>query len=366
VSYVGEPFSHDIFVSYSHSDVDGADRSKLKQWSLGFVRELESELKEFPFGSEVRLFVDEDDRPSQGVDPMSPLTAQLRREIGRSAILVVLMSDRYLASPWCRDEREWWFDAQRQLRIPTEGRVAVVRVWPTEQAWPSALADERGEELVGFCFFDRARAKERPQPYGWPIPGPDTGGPFRDQLLDLVGALKQRLEAVHRTAAERRRAYEEALRLQQGTGHVIYLHGRAEHVKAWERTSQTLLDSGFAVVPTEPEAAVADFARLQKIRAQRVALMSECDALLLVGVGDATDIDADLVVIGRNDRHSARAISNRLLPCAIVDSTGSVATNRRRLAAQRLSVDWIDASSDVWNPSIQDWLGRTARAEAAI
>ena len=45
MSYVKDPFKHDIFVSYSHGNVDGTDDSALKAWSQGFVKVLEAELK---------------------------------------------------------------------------------------------------------------------------------------------------------------------------------------------------------------------------------------------------------------------------------------------------------------------------------
>ena len=55
MSFVGDPFRHDIFVSYSHGDVTGSGDSKLKRWSGAFARELESELRaEFPKAAAIR------------------------------------------------------------------------------------------------------------------------------------------------------------------------------------------------------------------------------------------------------------------------------------------------------------------------
>jgi hypothetical protein len=42
--FLGEPFQHDLFVSYSHGDFDGSGQSNLKTWSQAFGRELEMEL----------------------------------------------------------------------------------------------------------------------------------------------------------------------------------------------------------------------------------------------------------------------------------------------------------------------------------
>jgi hypothetical protein len=51
VSYVGEPFTHDIFVSYSYGEPDASGTSRLQRWSQAFVRELENEFKILPQAS---------------------------------------------------------------------------------------------------------------------------------------------------------------------------------------------------------------------------------------------------------------------------------------------------------------------------
>ena len=108
MSYVGEPFRHDLFVSYSHGD-DGSGGAYLKPWSAAFTHELERELRaDRRFRTSLSVFRDQDHRPEQSLDPMAPLTAQLQEQIAGAALLVVLMSPDYLASKWCADERDWW------------------------------------------------------------------------------------------------------------------------------------------------------------------------------------------------------------------------------------------------------------------
>jgi hypothetical protein len=97
-----------------------------------------------------------------------------------------------------------------------------------------------------------------------------------------------------------------------------------------------------------------------EVRRQRVRTMAECDALLLVGNTDGRAVDHDMLVVGRTDRNSARAISRRLLPCAVLD-TGDVATSRRLTTAHALGVSWINAAHGEWIPRVQDWLRTTAR-----
>ena len=80
--------------------------------------------------------------------------------------------------------------------------------------------------------------------------------------------------------------------------------------------------------------------------------------VILLGTDDTRALDADLVVVGRNDRHEARAYSDRLLPCAVVDKAGLSKMKPRILDnARGLGIHWINADARVWTPEIQPWLG---------
>lgn len=368
MSYVGEPFAHDFFVSYSHGDADGAGTSPLKQWSQGFIEQLRSELRQHPlFGAELALFFDNNPRVEQGLDPMAGLTAQLRDEIGRAAILIVLMSEHYLKSKWCADERDWWLKRQVEASLTPDQRVAIARIWPTMQAWPAAFADERGNPLVGVSFHDVAKPAQ-PWPYAWPKPTADSGDPFRRELLTLVAWLWQAIEQMKTRMKEQQLAREDAAKLSQDAGQVLYLHGRVEHTPAWVKVNEALSAKGFTVMPGEPEAVESDPRRAQESRRRRVETLSGCDALLLLGTQDARAIDADLVVVGRQDRQSARALSNRFLPCGLLDTVGTpadgapIATENRRRAARGLQVDWLDSTKDVWPAEVQQWLNAKGTA----
>lgn len=361
-AHVGSPFSSDIFISYSHGD-DGAGLGYLQPWSAAFARELERELRaDRKFRQTLRVFLDQDLRPGQGVDPMAPLTEQLRTQIEHSALLVILMSPDYLASTWCAEEREWWFDRQQALGLPTEERVAVVKIWPTDDPWPQALTDTRGEPLVGFSFH--AHADGPPRPLGWEeLPGP-FGKEFRKALLGIVGRLYPKLEATKARLAELERAKADVARLAQQGGQSLYLHGRADRADTWERLALALTESGFAVVPGEPDPVEQDVKRLQSIRERRVEALSGCDALLLVATDDTRALDADLVVVGKHDRQSARARSNHLLPCGLLNTVGGVLTTPVRTATARIvQADWIDGTQPSWTPSVQQWLGEKSQAE---
>jgi hypothetical protein len=369
--FLDKPFQHDLFVSYSHGDVDRSGESKLKTWSQAFARELEGELRQAPKFGEVTVFLDQHRHPSQSVDPTVQLTKKVKDEVGAAALLIVLMSPHYLLSKWCGDERDWWLACQPNHRLATDGRIVVARIWPTDppwsdDPWPPTLADERGHPLVGFTFYDLKNAVSRPWPYNWPDPT-DAKGPFRDVLLDMVGRIWDRLRNVKKQLEEQARRKAEAERLSAASGQIIYLHARTNDAEAWGRARQVLTERRFIVQPSEPDLLELDPERARKIKEQRVQTLTRCDGLLLLGANDGDALEADLVAVGHRDRQLARALSERLLPCAVLDTTGlGNATQERKETAQSLGIDWIDATSEVWPTAVQSWLNEASAARERV
>ncbi len=370
MSYVGDPFQHDIFVSYSHG-ADAVGQPMLKDWSVAMVRALEQELRsDRDYRDKLSLFIDAHDRPGQGLDPMAPLTDQLEAQVGTSALLLVLLSPDYQASAWCNSERGWWWAKQNVTGLPAAGRVAMVRAWPLHTPWPGdrwppELSDQAGNPLVGYAFHGGEGRAARP--LGWTQWSSGFSPEVRGALLELAGALYQKLDQVRADAERLRAAKADTHRLAGSAGQTIYLHGRADRAADWERTAEALLGGGYAVLPGEPDPVERDPARLDAIRERRVETLAACDALLLVGSNDGRAIDADLIVVGKHDRHSARARSNRWLPCALLDTAGiAVATAVRRSTARIVQADWLDATHDPVVPLVQRWLvDKAAQAGAS-
>ena len=65
--------------------------------------------------------------------------------------------------------------------------------------------------------------------------------------------------------------------------------------------------------------------------------------------GKAYDaIDADMVAVGRTDRNSAVALSDKPLPCAVLNLAGdAVATPQRLDNARKMKMSWLDSSADI-------------------
>lgn len=362
MSFVGDPFRHDIFVSYSHGDATGSGDARMKRWSGAFARELEAELRAMPgLGRELKIYLDQNE-----IDPASHAAKQLQAEIEASAVLCTLMSPHYLGSKWCDFERDAWLAGQPRHGLAQDGRIAVARIWPTTEAdpdlykWPKALLDARGDQIIGFFFHDRKQVEDRPHPFGWPDLNPDSAPrmlEFREVLQTMVMSLTRTLTGVRKNMEERRKREAEATKLVADTGQMIYLHGRTEDSRTWDQAFGKLNDSGFIVFPEAPETIESDPRRALEQRQNRVRTLAGCDALLMIG-HDGRALDADLVMIGRQDRQSARAMGeNKLLPCAVLDDAGTVeASPRRKQIAAGLGIDVIAAAAEQWPPQVRSWL----------
>jgi hypothetical protein len=158
-------YEHDIFVSYAHSGL-------LNDWSKDLVEKTRNlvagglGLRE---AEQVGLWWD------YRISGNQPLTDQLRDKAEGSAVLLVLMSEWYLDSSWCRDELKWFLNTVQQKRA---GRpVFVVRVRATDHSrWPTVFKDERGHPLIGYDFVREAENNALGLPKGYPRPedAPDS------------------------------------------------------------------------------------------------------------------------------------------------------------------------------------------------
>jgi hypothetical protein len=345
-SYVGSPFFHDVFVTYSHGDMANEGDSLLKQWSQSFAQQLIRELN-ILLGATVSVFLDQGHRPNDGIDPLVDLNNQLQMHIARSAMMIALVSPHYLKSEWCRRERDWWKDAQKAHSIAEGGRIAIARMWPVagSDPWPPLF----GAQLEGFWFYNREKGA-RPQPYEWPLATNESKGAFREALLSLVGSISTKLDELKAIIDAQKHQQTESAKLA-AAGRVVYLHGREEQESDWRATSAALEQNGFTVVPSGPDPVERDTSKLQELRRYRIETLTGCDALLLLGSDNGRAVEADLVVVGRQDRHSARAVSKSSLPCALLDKVGGLfATPARQLIARQLQVDWIDGTKAPWIP----------------
>ena len=127
VSYTGA--AYDLFISYSHGDPRGTGQAPLANWTYRLIDELRRDIESTSTEFDQLAFWDD-----READPALNLTPMLKDCVSNSALLLVVMSPRYLASPWCKDELEW-FNHELRQRCEGEGHTLVVR----------ASADPRGD-----------------------------------------------------------------------------------------------------------------------------------------------------------------------------------------------------------------------------
>lgn len=360
MTFVGQPFNHDVFVSYSHGDTTGAGDALLSQWSQSFIKELEKELQFAPDAGSMSIFLDQHHRAGQALDPSQPLAKALQTNVANAAMLLVLMSPHYVQSEWCRQERVWWGETRDKHGLDPWNRVSYARLLPVDNAlWPKEFVDEGGNPPVGHALFDQAA--DNPRPLNWPIVDHTSAGEVRRIMVELAGELRKKLLRV-REQIEKRDAQLAALaKLAAPADQVVYLHGRESDASDWLTVRDKLMDEKFSVLPTDPEPLQSNPQEAARMRDDRVAIMSGCDAILLLGTEDRYALNADLQVIGRLDRQQAIARSQRPLPCSVLDTRGVI--SRRPdwpRVARSLGVQWLNATLENVAPQIRGWLSGIA------
>lgn len=189
-SFLGEPFEHDIFISYAHGRT-----GRYKTWTNRLIDELRHDIFDCdPDFDDLSIFIDTE------LDPAQPLTEQLRNTVKASGLLVIIMTRRYLRSSWCTDELTWF---EREIRESSRqgGLILIVRAQPTDhEEWPAILKDERGETHLGFRFHAKpSHEDEHVHPYGYPEPQPEDKEFFR-QLARLTTDITTRLRDIRQNS----------------------------------------------------------------------------------------------------------------------------------------------------------------------
>ena len=163
--------AHDIFVSYAHVDdypLPGAS----KGWVSTLVGCLKTRLAQRLGRSDAfSLWMDHELSGSE------PLTPQILDKVRHSATHIAVLSPAYLASPWCKQERDVFLDF---VRGQQSGRVFVVeRDMIEDNERPDVFKD-----LRGFRFWVRERDGKSPRILG--TPGPNAADyEYYSQIDDL-------------------------------------------------------------------------------------------------------------------------------------------------------------------------------------
>lgn len=161
---------YDVFVSYAHVDDEpllGADE-KVARWVTTFKECLRIKLAQELGRSDLySLFWDHEE-----ILKHEPYSKQLLDAVQDSAALVIVLSPGYLASDWCRREKDTFFGLIRKRRGP----VFVVEREPVDD---NARPEELREQ--GFPFWVKDAGRKVPHILGVPKP--------EDQYYDRIDEL---------------------------------------------------------------------------------------------------------------------------------------------------------------------------------
>jgi hypothetical protein len=307
------PYAHDVFVSYSHGDPMGTGKSPLANWTHRLIDELVQDIRSV--STEFDQLALWDDREA---DPTLKLTGMLKNSVSQSALLLVVMSPRYLASAWCKDELQW-FEKELHRRGQEEGCTLVVRALPTrEEQWPAPLKDERGNSVLGFWFHPRP-AREDVRPFGWPDPQP-ADREFFNVLTSLSTAVMQRLRKLKQRAALKEQATK-AYVPSPGKRR-IYLHARDMDVAIWRQVRDQLKAEGLDVYPAnlnQDTNGLKGLRLVQELRRRRVEAYLDCDMLLILRPQTGAWINDELKTVGFDELRQLDAFYQKRIPCAVLD-----------------------------------------------
>jgi hypothetical protein len=100
-----------------------------------------------------------------GISGNARLTPEIMQAVETSATMLVVLSNGYMASEWCKRERSKFLDTVG----PLSTRLFVVEMAPV----PREVRPEEFRDLIGYPFWKRDREELPARTLGFPIVGGD-------------------------------------------------------------------------------------------------------------------------------------------------------------------------------------------------
>jgi hypothetical protein len=232
MTYVPE-YQCDVFISYAVADNIKPAEGK-PGWVDVFERQLKLELqKEVTHKRPVEVW-----RDTKRLSCGDNFGDEIREAASNAAVLVVLLSKQYLASPWCQKERETFLNAAAAQGITTKRLFVVELTDPKRFAQlPDGLADLHH---VSLWRHDGSVPKQ----LGHPVPDHQKSEHqgFFDRVLDIAFAIAERLDefpATATTAADRGESKStKAANSTPVSGPAVYLAAAPKSTKEEAFTSE--------------------------------------------------------------------------------------------------------------------------------
>jgi TIR domain len=235
MSFVPE-FEDDIFISYAHVD-DEALTEEQQGWISNLHKILRRRLYQL-LGEEPQIWLDENE-----VLGNDYFDTKIREQLSKIAILVSVVSPRYLKSDWCiRELKEFYELADKlgALRVGTKSRIFKVVKTPPEQDEPNEL-----KGLTGYNFYSYEGKRLRELD---PRIFPSAKEQFFQRVEDLAQDI-QKLLQVLREARKGRPIAED----QTNTKGTVYLaETTSDLADERDKIRRDLEQRQFSVVPDAP------------------------------------------------------------------------------------------------------------------
>jgi TIR domain/Domain of unknown function (DUF4062) len=221
-------YNVDVFISYGHVD-------NQENWVSQFHSRLQTRLQELLGGEEVVVWRD---LKLGGTDAFEDV---LRAKVAGSALFISVLSPRYVKSPSCRDELDWFVAAAERtggLRIETQSRlIRVVKTKLLEGAEPPNF-----RATLGYEFYEADNQNTDVFHEFDPEPGMPRFIQFRERCDVLAQAVARMLLKMRQTPS--------ATSVQSRTVFLARTTSDLELRRASIRSELT--GRGHTVLPAEP------------------------------------------------------------------------------------------------------------------
>lgn len=227
------PYEHDIFISYAH-----IDDTPLLDGEVGWVSEfhkiLDALIKQI-LGEEPAIWRDQ---KLQGNDYFSD---KLVGTLPKAAVLVSIVSPRYVKSEWCLKELETFSDAaelQADVCIADKSRVfKVVKTLVPHEIQPAPL-----DKLLGYEFFRVNPDTGKPDEFRIEF-GPDAKQSYLARLYDLAYEITELLKCMKKTGDNQ---------VQSSVKELVFLAETSSDLNdKRDRVKSELRQLGYTVLPDQ-------------------------------------------------------------------------------------------------------------------
>jgi hypothetical protein len=229
-------FEKDIFISYAH-----LDNEPIPPDQIGWITRFHESLEAFVntrMGEKVRIWRDS---KLQGNDIFSD---EIVKQFSKTAILVSILTPRYVRSEWCSKEmREFCEAAEKTGGVVVDHKSRVIKVIKTPVDSEEALPDVAKQEL-GYKFYETGE-NETPLELD-PAFGTEFAQAYNQKVAKLAWEIKQLLQKLRETDTSGLEA-EEAARRERPT--IFLAECSFDQEDAHEKIEMDLKASGYEVLP---------------------------------------------------------------------------------------------------------------------